>query len=276
MSQQSPVSNLSSRIESTLVEMVSTCAEGRAAIGEGENCVAAIGKRLMKGTSAGTEHGVAVLWSACYLCRDRTAHDLLDDFSNWVTSETRETRSETGANLFLCWYRTLPRLHRITKQPKPRTHRLQLINAGHTRCMSKLLTRLPFASSPSLTSPPAISSAKSSPPMALSLINLQRLHDLLDDFKESVSETRETRSETGTNLFLRRYRTLPRFHRITKQPKPRTHWLQLINAGHTRCMSKLLTRLPFASSPSLTSPPAISSAKSSPPMALSLISLQKL
>lgn len=58
-----------------LVEMVSTCAEGRAAIGEDENCVAAIVKRLMKGTSAGTEHGVAVLWSVCYLCRDRTAQE---------------------------------------------------------------------------------------------------------------------------------------------------------------------------------------------------------
>ena len=58
-----------------LLEMVSTCAEGRAAIGEDETCVAAIVKRLMKVSRSATEHGVAVLWSVCYLSRDRTAQE---------------------------------------------------------------------------------------------------------------------------------------------------------------------------------------------------------
>ncbi|KAL6962383.1 hypothetical protein U1Q18_037340 [Sarracenia purpurea var. burkii] len=58
-----------------LLEMVSTCSEGRAAICEDESCVAAIVKRLMKVSSAATEHGVAVLWSVCYLYRDRTAQE---------------------------------------------------------------------------------------------------------------------------------------------------------------------------------------------------------
>ncbi|XP_057490438.1 U-box domain-containing protein 28-like [Actinidia eriantha] len=58
-----------------LLEMVSTCAEGRSAIGEDETCVAAIVKRLMKVSRSATEHGVAVLWSVCYLYRDRTAQE---------------------------------------------------------------------------------------------------------------------------------------------------------------------------------------------------------
>uniref|UniRef100_A0A5B7A500 U-box domain-containing protein n=1 Tax=Davidia involucrata TaxID=16924 RepID=A0A5B7A500_DAVIN len=58
-----------------LLEMVSTCTEGRTAIGADENCVAAIVQRLMKVSGAATEHGVVVLWSVCYLSRDRTAQE---------------------------------------------------------------------------------------------------------------------------------------------------------------------------------------------------------
>ncbi|XP_057469703.1 U-box domain-containing protein 28-like [Actinidia eriantha] len=58
-----------------LLEMVSTCAEGRAAIGEDDSCVSAIVKRLMKVSRSATEHGVAVLWSVCYLSQDRAAQE---------------------------------------------------------------------------------------------------------------------------------------------------------------------------------------------------------
>ncbi|KAA8546541.1 hypothetical protein F0562_002720 [Nyssa sinensis] len=58
-----------------LLEMVSTCTEGRTAISDDENCVAAIVQRLMKASSAATEHGIVVLWSVCCLSRDPKAQE---------------------------------------------------------------------------------------------------------------------------------------------------------------------------------------------------------
>ncbi|KAD4386268.1 hypothetical protein E3N88_26437 [Mikania micrantha] len=58
-----------------MLEMVSTCTEGRTAISEDENCVPAVVKRLMKVSPAATENGIGVIWSVCYMSRDRTAQE---------------------------------------------------------------------------------------------------------------------------------------------------------------------------------------------------------
>ncbi|KAI3820364.1 hypothetical protein L1987_07910 [Smallanthus sonchifolius] len=58
-----------------ILEMVSTCTEGRTAISEDENCVSAVVKRLLKVSPAATEHGIGVIWSLCYMSRDRTAQE---------------------------------------------------------------------------------------------------------------------------------------------------------------------------------------------------------
>lgn len=57
-----------------LLEMVATTTEGREAISE-EKCVVEIVKRLMKCSSAATEHSITVIWSVCCLARDRTAQE---------------------------------------------------------------------------------------------------------------------------------------------------------------------------------------------------------
>ncbi|XP_047306846.1 U-box domain-containing protein 28-like [Impatiens glandulifera] len=58
-----------------LLEMVSSCTEGRSAIGEDEKCVSGVVKRIMTKSTSGeaTENGVAVLWSVCYMSRNATA-----------------------------------------------------------------------------------------------------------------------------------------------------------------------------------------------------------
>lgn len=58
-----------------LVEMASTCAEGRAAIIEDPACIPAIVHKLLKVSYAGTERAVVVLWSVCHLFRDRRAQE---------------------------------------------------------------------------------------------------------------------------------------------------------------------------------------------------------
>ncbi|GJV78126.1 U-box domain-containing protein 28-like protein [Tanacetum coccineum] len=58
-----------------LLEMVSTCTEGRTAICEDENCVSGAVNRLMKVSPSATEHGIGVIWSVCYMSRDRTAQE---------------------------------------------------------------------------------------------------------------------------------------------------------------------------------------------------------
>ncbi|XP_057979007.1 U-box domain-containing protein 28-like [Malania oleifera] len=56
-----------------LMEMVAKCEEGRKMICGDPICVAAVVQRIMRGSSGGTEHAIAVVWSVCYLFRDRTA-----------------------------------------------------------------------------------------------------------------------------------------------------------------------------------------------------------
>lgn len=58
-----------------LLEILSTSTEGRAAIGADPTCVTAIIQRIMKVSGIATEHGMGVIHSVCYLCRDRTAID---------------------------------------------------------------------------------------------------------------------------------------------------------------------------------------------------------
>ncbi|KAJ0920781.1 putative U box domain, armadillo-like helical, Zinc finger, RING/FYVE/PHD-type [Helianthus annuus] len=58
-----------------VLEIISTCTEGRTAICEDENCVPAVVKRLMKVSPAATEYGIGVIWSVCYMSRDRTAQE---------------------------------------------------------------------------------------------------------------------------------------------------------------------------------------------------------
>ncbi|WOG97168.1 hypothetical protein DCAR_0416508 [Daucus carota subsp. sativus] len=58
-----------------LLEIVSTCTEGRSAISEDTKCVSAITDKLMKVSDTATEHGIGVIHSVCYLSRDRTARD---------------------------------------------------------------------------------------------------------------------------------------------------------------------------------------------------------
>lgn len=58
-----------------LVEMVSSCKEGRVAICEDEVCVAAIVGKVLKVSNAATEHAVMILWCVCYLFRDQKAQE---------------------------------------------------------------------------------------------------------------------------------------------------------------------------------------------------------
>ncbi|EYU23808.1 hypothetical protein ABFS82_08G095900 [Erythranthe guttata] len=56
-----------------LLEMASGCKEGRSEICASEVCVRAIVKKLMKVSTAATEHAVTVLWSLCCLFGDKRA-----------------------------------------------------------------------------------------------------------------------------------------------------------------------------------------------------------
>ncbi|XP_042493644.1 U-box domain-containing protein 28 [Macadamia integrifolia] len=58
-----------------LLEMVSTCTEGRTAICEDPNCVSAIVRKMLKVSKEATEHAVVILWSVCHLFRDQTAQE---------------------------------------------------------------------------------------------------------------------------------------------------------------------------------------------------------
>ncbi|CAH1432867.1 unnamed protein product [Lactuca virosa] len=55
--------------------MVSTCTEGRTTIYEDENCVTVVVHWLMKVSPAVTDHGIRVIWSSCYMSRDRMAQE---------------------------------------------------------------------------------------------------------------------------------------------------------------------------------------------------------
>ncbi|XP_050365208.1 U-box domain-containing protein 28-like [Argentina anserina] len=58
-----------------LLSKIATCAEGRSEISREEKCVAAVAERLMKGSRAATEDGVAVLWSVCCMLGDKRARE---------------------------------------------------------------------------------------------------------------------------------------------------------------------------------------------------------
>ncbi|KAI3757512.1 hypothetical protein L6452_05052 [Arctium lappa] len=58
-----------------VLQIVSTCREGRIAISDDEKCVPAVVQRLIKVSTATTEHGIVMLWSVCYMWRDRSAQE---------------------------------------------------------------------------------------------------------------------------------------------------------------------------------------------------------
>ncbi|KAF8404399.1 hypothetical protein HHK36_009284 [Tetracentron sinense] len=58
-----------------LLEMVSTCTEGRTAICEDPICVPAIVQKMLKVSNSATEHAVVILWSVCHLVRDQRAQE---------------------------------------------------------------------------------------------------------------------------------------------------------------------------------------------------------
>ncbi|PSS26656.1 U-box domain-containing protein [Actinidia chinensis var. chinensis] len=67
-----------------LLEMVSSCKEGRAEMSEDGACVAAIVKRMLKASAVATEHAVAILWSLCCVFRDSAVQEAVAR-SNGVT-----------------------------------------------------------------------------------------------------------------------------------------------------------------------------------------------
>ncbi|KAA8537875.1 hypothetical protein F0562_027545 [Nyssa sinensis] len=81
-----------------LLEKLSTCTEARTAISDEENCVAAIAHRLMKVSSTATEHGIVVIWSVCYLSRDRTAQEAVMR-SNGLTKVLLVMQSDCSASV---------------------------------------------------------------------------------------------------------------------------------------------------------------------------------
>ncbi|KAK9272612.1 hypothetical protein L1049_002987 [Liquidambar formosana] len=58
-----------------LLEMMSSCKEGRVEICGDRICVPAIVGKILKVSNAATEHGVMILWSVCYLFRDQKAQE---------------------------------------------------------------------------------------------------------------------------------------------------------------------------------------------------------
>ncbi|CAB4283466.1 unnamed protein product [Prunus armeniaca] len=66
-----------STIEKVLkvLEMASSVKEGRAKICEDGKCVAGIVQRLLKVSGAAMEHAVTILWSVCYLFKERAAQE---------------------------------------------------------------------------------------------------------------------------------------------------------------------------------------------------------
>ncbi|XP_022884499.1 U-box domain-containing protein 27-like [Olea europaea var. sylvestris] len=58
-----------------LLEMVSTCKEGRVEICRNEICVEAIVKKVLKVSNVATEHAVTILWSLCCLFGDKKAQE---------------------------------------------------------------------------------------------------------------------------------------------------------------------------------------------------------
>ncbi|KAJ8765379.1 hypothetical protein K2173_012076 [Erythroxylum novogranatense] len=60
-----------------VLEMVTSCGEGREEMCKDEECVEAVVEKMLKVTAGTTEHAVTVLWSVCYLFRDRRAQEVV-------------------------------------------------------------------------------------------------------------------------------------------------------------------------------------------------------
>ncbi|XP_076933646.1 U-box domain-containing protein 28 [Bidens hawaiensis] len=58
-----------------LLEMVSTCTEGRTGVCENEQLVEEVVRRLLKVSPVATECAIGVIWSVCYMARDRAAQE---------------------------------------------------------------------------------------------------------------------------------------------------------------------------------------------------------
>ncbi|KAG4125595.1 hypothetical protein ERO13_D10G105900v2 [Gossypium hirsutum] len=67
-----------------LLEELSTCKEGRVEIWHDSVLLGRIGETVLKVSSNATEHAVAILWSGCYLFRDRKAQEAVAS-SNGMT-----------------------------------------------------------------------------------------------------------------------------------------------------------------------------------------------
>lgn len=60
-----------------LLEIVSTCKDGRMEICGNEKCVEAILKKVLKISTIATEHSVTILWSLCCLFKDQKAQEFV-------------------------------------------------------------------------------------------------------------------------------------------------------------------------------------------------------
>nr|XP_016454755.1 PREDICTED: U-box domain-containing protein 27-like [Nicotiana tabacum] len=58
-----------------LLELISTCKEGRTELCNDGDCVQAIVKKVLKVSNEATEHAVTILWSLCCLFRDHKAQE---------------------------------------------------------------------------------------------------------------------------------------------------------------------------------------------------------
>lgn len=81
-----------------ILETVSTCTEGRSAIGSDESCVSLIVQKLLKISVKATEHGITVLWSVCYMSRDHVAQEAVIK-SNGVTKVLLVMQSNCSASV---------------------------------------------------------------------------------------------------------------------------------------------------------------------------------
>ncbi|XP_055817708.1 U-box domain-containing protein 27-like [Solanum dulcamara] len=68
-----------------LLELISTCKEGRIELCNDGDCVQAIVKKVLKVSNEATEHAVTILWSLCCLFRDHRAQE-------WVAKSNGMTK----------------------------------------------------------------------------------------------------------------------------------------------------------------------------------------
>nr|XP_009761921.1 PREDICTED: U-box domain-containing protein 28-like [Nicotiana sylvestris] len=61
-----------------LLELMSTCKEGRVELCNDGDCVQAIVKKVLKASNEATEHAVTILWSLCCLFRDHKTQESVE------------------------------------------------------------------------------------------------------------------------------------------------------------------------------------------------------